>query len=66
MTGQHFKELVETICKTYKIPKTRIAAHLGISKYWLNQCERYGVSPKVKSMWMKNLRELYLAKLYNM
>jgi hypothetical protein len=63
MTGQHFKEYVETLCKTYNIPKTLIARHIGISKVWLNKYELHGVPIAVKPMVMKRLRDFYLARL---
>ena len=66
MTGQHFKELVETICMTYKVKKKAVYTQLGISQAWYNYYERNGVPVQVKPLIMKRLRMFYIAKQYGM
>jgi hypothetical protein len=56
MTGQHFKEIVESICMTKRVKKTVISRYLGISKVTLNKYEKNGLSIKKQPMIMTQLR----------
>ena len=57
MTGQHFKEIVESICMTRKVKKIAISRYLGISKVSLNLYEKNGVPIQVKPLIMMKLRK---------
>jgi DNA-binding transcriptional regulator YiaG len=56
MTGQHFKEIVESICMTKHVKKTVISRYLGISKVTLNKYEKFGVPIGKKAMVMSGIR----------
>jgi hypothetical protein len=63
MTGEHFKELVETVCMTFKVSKFYVYKHLLLSQAQYNYYEREGLPPRTKVLIMNRLRKFYLDRL---
>lgn len=65
MTGQHFKELVETVCITLGISKMFLSECINVSKVTINLYEKHGLSERKKLRIMNKIRKFYLDELYN-
>ena len=59
MTGPHFKEVVEVVCKTTNLNKTTIADVLDISTTTLSYWQRFGV-PGYKTALVMNRLKVFL------
>lgn len=58
MDAQHFKELINSVCKTVKLPKYKIASLIGVDVFTLNIWERKGVPVRIKPYVMSVLRKV--------
>ncbi|MGN7403493.1 hypothetical protein ACTHO0_26970 [Cytobacillus praedii] len=62
MNAQHFKELINSVCKTTNLPKYKIANVMGVSMQIINIWERVGVPVRIKPYVMSVLRKVLFAK----
>ncbi|USK56547.1 hypothetical protein LIS82_08785 [Cytobacillus solani] len=62
MNAQHFKELINTVCKTVDLPKYKIANVIGVSMQIINIWEREGVPVRKKPYVMSVLRKVLFEK----
>lgn len=62
MNAQHFKELVNTICKTVDCKKYEIASLIGVDAVTVNKWERDGVPVRIKPYVMSVLRKVLFEK----
>jgi hypothetical protein len=58
MTGEHFKEIVETICMTTGLRKYEIQERLGVSSYQLFIWQKKGVPAKHLIRIREKLRQM--------
>lgn len=57
MYGQHFKELINTVCKTTGIYKYEIASLIGVTTVTIHAWEREGVPTPRKPYVLSVLRQ---------
>lgn len=58
MNAQHFKELINSVCKTVNLPKYKIANVIGVSMQIINTWEREGVPVRIKPYLMSVLKNV--------
>lgn len=63
MTAQHFKEILESICKSTHSTKRTLANHLCISEVSLWRYENQGVPDSKKYLVMSRLKEYLFTNL---
>jgi DNA-binding XRE family transcriptional regulator len=62
MNAQHFKELINSVCKTTNLPKYKVASFMGIAIQTINKWECEGVPVRIKPYVMSVLRKVLFAK----
>lgn len=58
MTGQHFKELLETVCMTTGTTKTKISSLLGVTPWLIWYWQKNGVPKAIKPYVMSVLHSV--------
>lgn len=58
MNGQHFKELVNTVCKTTGCTKKHVAFVIGVAPSRVNVWERQGVPVHIKPYVISMLKQI--------
>lgn len=62
MNAQHFKELINSVCKTVNLPKYKNASLMGIAIQTINKWESVGVPVRIKPFVMSVLRKVLFEK----
>ncbi|KOP82266.1 hypothetical protein ACFFHH_12595 [Cytobacillus solani] len=62
MNAQHFKELINTVCKTVNLPKYKIVDLIGVDHVTVNKWEREGLPVRIKPYVMSVLRKVIFEK----
>lgn len=65
MTGQHFKELIETIVKTTGLNKKKLAEFVGVDPHTISSWQRNGVPLRSIHYVRKGLKEALLGGITN-
>lgn len=60
MNGQHFKELIDTVCMTTGLYKYEVASLIGVSDVTIHTWERKGVPVRIKPYVISVLRQALL------